>query len=158
MTVTESNTYLLCLSTTASSFLLSPLLSSYSFIYSLQSTNKSTEPRLHQICDLQPSYTFSLQIWPHTHLQDFTPLVRETNRRAQLTLFLVHLLLPIQIPGSLWQQLLSLCMDVTTHLWRDDAAQIPDVIWAINQQPAISWGICKPPQGLDGQRKTGGVR
>lgn len=49
-------------------------------------------------------------------------------------------------------------MDVTAHFWRDDAAQVLDVVGAINQQPAISGGICKPPQGLDGQKPRGGIR
>lgn len=49
-------------------------------------------------------------------------------------------------------------MDITTHFWRDNAAQIPDVFGAINQQPAITGGIYKPPQGLDGQRKRDGIR
>ncbi len=37
-------------------------------------------------------------------------------------------------------------------------AQIPDVFGAINKQPAINRGICKPPKGLDGQKKAGGIR
>lgn len=71
-----------------------------------------------------------------------------------LTSFLTHSFLVIPFPpGRLWQQISGFCLDVTTNFWRGKATQIHDILWSINQQPAINLGVCKPPQGLERQRQ-----
>lgn len=64
---------------------------------------------------------------------------------ANLTCSLAHVVSIPVTSGYLGEQFPVFCMNVAAHFRRGDSAQIFDVIGAIHQQPAISWGVYEPP-------------
>lgn len=141
VTFAESPTHHLCLTTTDSSLLLhfQYSVSSSSFqLSSPPSTNQAVDKSLN--CTAFVINSTLLLHSPTTHMNTRTNRHRKWRRETAMLTFFLLLSLPIR-PGGLWQQLLSLCVDVATHLWRSNAAEILDVLRAVNQHPAIRWTI-----------------
>lgn len=93
-------------------------------------------------------------VWTNMYIHSETLRFQPNKQTAELTTPEVRLLMPFpSASGILRQEILNICADVAAHFGRNDSAQVLDVFWSINQQPAINWGVCKPPQRLNPHKK-----
>lgn len=74
---------------------------------------------------------------------------------ASLTL-LFYIRIAVGKLYSLWKEVAGATADVATYFGIGKAANVADVLRAVDQQPVISRRCSEPPQGLKGESGEGG--